>query len=1084
MVSSAREETCADIRKRDDGWERGVDSQNRAEQLCYVELMGPLRVTCAGQTVTQFATQKAAALLAWLALHPGPQPRERLMELLWPERDLLAGRNNLSTALASLRRQLEPPGMRRGSVLTATHAHIGLNPEILTTDVALFENLLKQAARSDTPAKRIELLSRAVALYRDEILPGSYQDWAIRETERIQSRLQGALQQLAQDQEVSGELQNALATVQRSVALDPYSEETHCHLMRLYVLTGRIGSAREAHQRFERLLDKEFGAAPGAETQQRVADLLAQRPPPYSTPTLPSTPLPALSPSEPSEGDTPRATAPPPSTLPQVLSRFFGREAELARLAHLLLSFKERPIGPELPEPPCRLVTLIGPGGIGKTRLAIEFARQTAARFSSWCGFVSLAELTDPGQMEPQLAAALPLPAHSGTTPLETVVAFLNQQDRTSAPPLLILDNLEHLLPGAEEEGEAGENLIPSLIQALLERVPGLRVLCTSRRRLGVRGEHLLPVNPLPVPADLPVESARKDLPALLANPSVRLYVERAKSLRPDFGLTPTNAPAVAALCRQLEGSPLGIELAAAWVRVLPPRKMWERLTQGMDIPAGSYADLPARHRTLTAALDWSFRLLTQPQQRLFACLSVFRGGWTLEAAEAVCAGSGQEDEKEHWEEQNILSLLAELQEASLIATTEQADGQVRYRFLETVRAFSAQQQKALLESEKLPRRHAAYFLELAEEAARHQRSAEEAEWLTYLETEHENLRAALDWYLAEAGEIGEGLRLVVALSRFWHTHGYLREGWSYMRRVLAHGKVSLPSGLYASLLNGAAVCLWRLGDVGQAQAFYEQCLEIRRALQDRAGTANVLHNLGFLALRQGDMERARPFYEESLAIQRELQDTLGIADELHHLGMVAHGQGDLEQARRLYEESLALRRPLGDSRGIRFNLQCLANLACEQGNYAQAQRLYEEDLAERQALGDRQGMAETCCNLGNIFRLRGDWKQAWTFSRKSLALQQELGDWYGIAEALDLLATLSLDTNHLFQAASLYSAVEALRTEAKATRAPADQQAYAQRIESLRERLPAAEFAAAWSGSPALSWEQRITGLISETAD
>ncbi len=323
------------------------------------------------------------------------------------------------------------------------------------------------------------------------------------------------------------------------------------------------------------------------------------------------------------------------------MGRYFGREAEIVQLASLLVPRKGTPLGPDAPPSPCRLVTLTGPGGMGKTRLSLEFARQAGARFRLWSGFVSLADLTQAVQIPAQIAATLKLKLDANDDPLGPVCAFLNAQDSPDTPPLLILDNLEHLLPGEETEEEAGSNLAVDCIQTLLERVPGLILLCTSRRRLAMRGEQLLTLSPLPLPEAMPGESEKSDLARLLAVPSVRLYVDRAQAVRPDFGLTPTNAPAVAALCRQLEGSPLALELAAAWVRALPPRKMWERLTQGMDIPPGSYADLPARHRTLSAALEWSFRLLTPAQQRLFARLAVFRGGWTAGSGGIGLRGAG-----------------------------------------------------------------------------------------------------------------------------------------------------------------------------------------------------------------------------------------------------------------------------------------------------------------------------------------------------------------------------------------------------------------------------------------------------------
>ena len=366
-----------------------------------------------------------------------------------------------------------------------------------------------------------------------------------------------------------------------------------------------------------------------------------------------------------------------------VLSRFFGRESEIRQLIALLLpkdwaqelAKADAQGNAEEWEPPCRLVTLTGPGGNGKTRLAIETARHLGERRSVRCSYVGLAEVTQADRIPGQIAAALEIVPSADVPPLVQIAAFFAARDDLAAgPAVLVLDNLEHLLNSVVPDVSEGDGA--EAVRRLLERVPSLTLLCTSRRRLGLRGERAFPVNPLSVPPVPESELSEDALKTLVKSPRVRLYLDRAQAVRPDFTLTPANAPAVAALCRQLEGSPLALELAVAWVRTLPPRKMWERLTQGLDIPPGSYRDLPARHRSLTATLEWSWRLLTPAQQRLWARLSVFRGGWTAAAAEAV---GGEPD---------AAALLADLAEASLVTTTENESGEVRYRFLETVRAF------------------------------------------------------------------------------------------------------------------------------------------------------------------------------------------------------------------------------------------------------------------------------------------------------------------------------------------------------------------------------------------------------------
>jgi predicted ATPase/DNA-binding SARP family transcriptional activator len=1044
-------------------------SQN--EHLCRIEMLGPIRLICGSQEQTRFATQKAEALLAYLALRPGPHPRERVIDLFWPDMDLSAGRNNLSTTLVSLRRQLEPADVRRGSVLVTTHASIGLDPPAVKTDVAEFEQLLKQAARIEEPRERADLLTRAVDLFRADPLPGHYQDWAVLEAERLQTRLQEALLQLTRDREAIGDLGAALHSARRSAALDPYSEDLHYALIRLNVLNGHLVEARETHRRFERLFADEFGTEPSEVTRRAIAEILAQPPAP---PRLPSGVAPSSTPVTPSRGAVPedahdRAEPGQGALPPMILSHFYGRSAEIAEIGQLLLSFKG------IVERSCRLVTLIGPGGIGKTRLSLEFARQAVPRFELWCAFVPLAELTSPTQIVDQIASVLRLSPDRSTPSLDQIIALLRKLDRPEKPPLLVLDNLEHLLTGNPEAESAGTFLAAEVVQTLLGQVPGLILLCTSRRRIGVRGERLVTVVPLPVPAEPARMLEPQALAPLLAVPSVRLYVDRAQAVRPDFGLTPTNAPAVAALCRQLEGNPLALELAAAWVRVLPPRKMWERLTRGQDIPEGSYADLPTRHRTLTAALEWSFRLLNPAQQRLFARLAVFRGGWTQETAETVCT------------EPDAISLLAELQEASLCtlgrSIADEAEDEVRYDFLETVRAFSRKQLEARGEVNELMRRHAAFFLALAEAADPHLRGAEQVIWFAHLAAEHENLRAALDWYAglpAEATNAEELLRLTLAMAWFWNVRGHWAEGRQRLTLALARAQ-DTDSTLYARALNAAAGFAMRDGEMTQALDLFERCLALFRAHGNQRGIANLLHNLAFLALQQGDLDRAEPLYAESLALNRQLGDPIGIADELHHLGWVAQERGDLVRARTLYEESLAIRPLGGDRRSSANTLQNLANIAFTLGDLARAQMLQEQNMAIRRELGDRPGIASALQNLGKIALQQNDPLRARALILESLAIFRDIGDRRGITGSLQALASWAVTQQRALLAARLYGASDALNAVMDKVRTPAEEEVYRIMLIEVHRQLSATEFTAAWEAGHALSWEQIVTEVLTE---
>ena len=568
-----------------------------AAERCRIEMLGPLRVVRENEVIARFSRQKAVALLAYLGLRPGLHPRERIIDMLWPDLDLAAGRDNLSTTLGSLRRQLEPVGVRKGAVLVANHASVGLNGEVVSTDVADFERLINRAANAPDDQTRMALLTQAVELYRGDLLPGVYQDWAILEVERLQGRYLTALGRLAETRETLGQTAEALEITRLHVSAEPYLEDAHCRLIRLSVALGRIDAARGAAAQFERLFEEEFGSPPSAKSRGLVEAYLA------ASPTVAQ-----------GQVESAHRAAVAHATPSTSLVPFFGREVQVDLLARSLL-------GPPGSDEASRLITLVGAGGIGKTRLSIEFARIAAERHGVAGDFVSLADVTIPNQIAAQIAAALGT-NHAEREPLDRVLDYFRLD--AQGMRLLILDNLEQLLadPGGEAE-------VVKVIRTLLDKAPHIALLCTSRRRIGLREERLLPLQPLAVPDDSGDLMDEHEVARIAGIASVRLYVDRARAIRPDFGLTSTNARAVASLCRQLEGNPLAIELAAAWVRTLPPRKMWERLSAGLEIPPGSYTDFPERHRSLSAALDWSFRLLDQPLQLLFARLCSFRGvGW------------------------------------------------------------------------------------------------------------------------------------------------------------------------------------------------------------------------------------------------------------------------------------------------------------------------------------------------------------------------------------------------------------------------------------------------------------------------
>jgi predicted ATPase len=760
-----------------------------------------------------------------------------------------------------------------------------------------------------------------------------------------------------------------------------------------------------------------------------------------------------------------------PTNLPRQPTAFIGREREVAAVVALLRQQRTQ------------LLTLTGSGGTGKTRLALQVAAALLGDFPDGVWFVSLAALRDPTLVLPAIATVLRVREEAGQ-PLAARLRDYLADKRV----LLVLDNVEHLLTAA------------SMVAELLAAAPGLTVLATSRAplRLQAEQEYLVPPLLLPAPPPPPPEQ-------LSQYEAVRLFIQRAQAVKPDFAIDNANAPAVAEICWRLDGLPLAIELAAARIRMFSPEALLRRLDKRLPLLTGGARDAPERQRTLRDAIAWSHDLLAAQEQTLFRRLAVFTGGATFAAAETVASSAGEMD---------VLAGLERLVEHSLVRQENGPAGEPRFAMLETIREYGLERLAEAGEMEPFQQAHAAVFLALAEEAEPELTGPQQGTWLERLAAEHDNLRAALTWSIA-AEEPVTGLRLAGALWRFWDVRGHFEEGRRWLERVLAARGTDLPA-VRAKVLSGAGNLAHDQGDLAQAQALHETALALWRELGDKSGIAASLNNLGRLAHDRGELDQAQALREEALALRRELGDQRGIAVSLDNLGNLAHDRGDLAQAQTLHEESLLLARKLGNKTGIAASLNNLGNVAHDRGDLARAAALHEESLLLAQELGHKWGVARSVGNLGTVARAQGDLARAQVLYEKALALRRELGDKPGMANSLSNLADLAHDQGDLAQAQALYEealvlgselgdkqgiagcledlaavaqagqrpmraarlfgAAAALREAIGAPLSASELAHLDRRVAEVRSHLGESAYAAAWAAGRALSWQAAVS--------
>lgn len=723
--------------------------------------------------------------------------------------------------------------------------------------------------------------------------------------------------------------------------------------------------------------------------------------------------------------------------LPTLLTPLIGRQRELAAVQHLL------------DDDAARLVTLTGPGGTGKTRLALAVADAISGQFRDGVWFVDLSPITDPGLVASTIADALGL--HERGFADELIV--LREHLRTRAA-LLVLDNFEQVLAAAP------------LVVALLTACPGLSILATSREPLRVSGEREYPVSPLPPPD------------------AVTLFVERARAIQPEFAAAGELEPAVAGICARLDGLPLAIELAAARTRLLPPGAMLARLERRLQVVASGPRDLPERQQTLRRTIDWSYDLLSLEEQRLFARLAVFVGGRTLEAIEAVCNA----DEALAG---GVLDGVESLVAKNLLRHEAGTDGEPRLVFLETINEYARERLEASGDAALLRRAHADYYLTLAEASLTGLLGPQQDWWMARLSEEHDNLRAALSWARDQGapstggglgGEAELWLRMAGALWRFWELGYHVREGRAWLEAALAADR-GAPPAVRATALNGVGNLVRMQGDLAQAAAYIEESLGLSRAGGDRFGMSRALNDLANVVSDRGDYAGAIALFEESLALAREAGADWLVACTLHNLGLTATYLAEYERASALLAEALEWWERLGDEVARARSLSVAGMVAQQQGDLDRALAFQSESLAMRRRSGDRYGVAVSLGYLGWVELERGEVQQAQALFKEALALQHQAGNLGDLPRCLTGVARLAVGDGRPNAAARMLGAADTLRHVDGAVPTPDERRTFEQAVAAVKAAMSAEEFAAALAAGQTLSAEQAVALALDERA-
>jgi predicted ATPase/DNA-binding SARP family transcriptional activator len=988
-----------------------------------LRLLGPFEAALAGKNITGFETVKARALAAYLVTEMGrPHYRASLAGLLWPDWPQPSAMRNLRYALAVLRKaigdhQADPP------FLLISRETLQFNQESdAWVDLAAFEQEVNpaQAKHAANPAAH-PALQAAVGLYRGPFLEGfslndspAFEEWVLSKREYLNRLALQGLHSLAEQAEATGDYAQGLVYARRQLELEPWLEEAHQQVMRLLAQGGQRSAALVQYEACQQLLMKELGVQPSAETT-RLYEAIR-------------------------DGELGKARQEnvllaldfqlrPRHNLPARLTSFVGRESEKAEIAGMLAS--------------ARLVTLTGPGGSGKSRLSLEIAHQVLSDFPDGVWLVELAPLTDAALLPHAIASAL-------GSMTETLTAYLRSKQL-----LLLLDNCEHLVDGCAR-----------LAHALLAACPGLRILATSREPLHVAGEVTWLVPPLPLPnlEQLPSPDELVNVGA------VRLFIERARNVLPSFALNEHNALPVAQICCRLDGIPLAIELAAARITVLSSEGIAGRLDEVFRLLVSHDRISASRHQTLQATLDWSYNLLSEKEQALFRRLSIFSGGFSLEAAEGICP----QDDISLAE---VLDLLSQLIDKSLVAVQrDEFEGQ-RYHLLEIIRQYGLELLRLSGEERWARERHLTWYANYAGHAEPELHGSDQVAWIRKLESEHDNFRSALSWWL-DHSEGEAGVQLAGALGYYWYQRSYWSEGSSWLEAVLARDH-NPPGRPRTWALFWAAWLVSAQHEFEKGESLLLESYNLSQAISYRHIIAFSFYGRSWLEHWRGNYTQADQLIDSAYSLFEELDDLEGMSLCLNSKGEIARDMGDFPNAAALCEKSLVMSRKLGGPWGIVMGLIALSEISLYQGNTSLARVYAEEALQLNQALGNRRIYSLVLRILGKVAYQQGEFQAAASWLRKAIPIFSEVGDKGFLLICLEQLALVASAQGQAEAAARWLGSIEVLRKAFSLPRRPADRALYEQNVAEIRARLGRDAFDLAWEEGRKMTLEQVIDDVL-----